>query len=182
MSDVLDKLLADHKHMARLLKLFEKQLLLVREGGNPDAALMQDIMGYLTHYPDLIHHPLEDLVFEHVMNRDASTASTLKPLNAEHDRLARAGHDLKTCADSLESELLVRRETLLKLGSDYLQMLRQHMLYEEQNAFPLAHKLLDASEWERIRAEFKVKEHEVFGKVLDSHYQTLYHSITETAG
>lgn len=181
MSDVLEKLTADHAHVDRLLALFEEQVNLIHSGENPDSALMQDIMGYMTHYPDLIHHPLEDLVFEHVINHDASTRTVLKSLLQEHDELARAGHDLKMCIDSLESESLVRRDTLDKLSSDYLQTLRRHMQDEESHAFPLAKKLLDADEWEQIRAEFKVKDHEVFGKALDSHYQTLYHSITGTA-
>lgn len=181
MSDVLDKLTADHAHIARLLELFEEQVSLIHAGENPDAALMQDIMAYMTHYPDLIHHPLEDLVFEHVINRDASTHKVLKSLLLEHDKLARAGHDLKMCVDCLESEALVRRETLDKLSSDYLRTLRRHMRDEEEHAFPLARSLLDAAEWEEIRAEFKVKDHEVFGAALDSHYQTLYHSITGTA-
>ncbi len=181
MSEVLDKLSADHAHTARLLDLFEEQVQLIHAGENPDAALMQDIMGYMTHYPDLIHHPLEDLVFEHVMKRDASTSTVLKSLISEHDELARAGHDLKMYLDRLESESLVKRETLETLSTDYLRTLRRHMQDEEQHAFPLARRLLDADEWELIRAEFKIKDHEVVGAALDSHYQTLYHSITGTA-
>ena len=180
MSDVLDKLTADHAHIGRLLELFEEQVQLIHAGQNPDASLMQDIMGYMTHYPDLIHHPLEELVFEHILKRDPGAREILQSLHNQHDELAHAGHDLKMCVDSLESESLVRRDVLDKLSSDYLCALKQHMRDEEEHAFPLARSLLDASEWDVIRAEFKVKDHEVFGKVLDDHYQTLYHSITGT--
>ncbi len=181
MTDVLDKLQADHAHIARLLDMFEEEVKLIHAGENPDAALMQDIMGYMTHYPDLIHHPLEDLVFEHVMRLDESARHVLESLSDEHDKIAHAGHDLKMCVDSLESESLVRRDTLDKLATNYLALLRSHMLDEEKYAFPLARKLLDEAEWEKIRAEFKVKDHEVFGHALDTQYQTLYHSITGTS-
>ncbi len=67
MSDVMDKLHADHAHIARLMSLLEEQIQLIHAEENPDAPLMQDIMAYMTHYPDLIHHPLEDLIFEHVI-------------------------------------------------------------------------------------------------------------------
>lgn len=181
MSDVLDKLIEDHAHIARLLDLFEEQLDLMHAGENPDAALMQDIMAYMTHYPDLIHHPLEDLVFEHVMRRDTDAVMVLNSLLAEHDELADAGHRLKMWVDRLESESLVKRDTLEKLSRDYLFFLRRHMGEEERHAFPLAIKVLDSGEWEAIRSEFKVKDHEVFGSALDSQYQALYHSITGTA-
>ena len=181
MSEVLEKLLADHAHIGRLLDMFEEQVNIVHAGDNPDAALMQDIMGYMTHYPDLIHHPLEDLVFEHIVRLDQSSRTIMQSLIDEHDALAHAGHDLKMCIDSLESESLVRRDTLDKLSSDYLTTFRRHMNDEEEHAFPLARKLFDSAEWDNIRAEFKVKDHEVFGRALDSQYQTLYHSITGTA-
>ncbi|NNF51339.1 MAG: hypothetical protein HKN59_02765 [Gammaproteobacteria bacterium] len=181
MSDVLDKLTADHVHIARLLALFEEQVRIIHAGENPDASLLQDIMGFMTHYPDLIHHPLEDLVFEHVINHDKDARKSLQVLLNEHEEISRVGHELKVYVDSLETEALVRRDILDKLASDYLKTLRRHMRHEEEHAFPLARKLLDASEWDMIRAEFKVKDHEVFGKVLDEHYQTLYHSITGTS-
>lgn len=181
MSDVLDKLLADHAHIARLLLMFEEQVRLIHAGENPDAALMQDIMGFMTHYPDLIHHPLEDLMFEHMQALDPEASAVLGSLTAEHDRLAHLGHDLKVYVDSLESESLVRRDLLDQLATEYLVSVRKHIKDEEDHAFPLARKLLDSREWDMIRAEFKVKDHEVFGNVLDEHYQAMYHSITGTA-
>ncbi len=181
MSDVLDKLLADHAHIARLLIMFEEQVRLIHAGDNPDAALMQDIMGFMTHYPDLIHHPLEDLIFEHIQALEPDAVTILASLTAEHDQLARLGHDLKIYVDSLESESLVRRDLLDQLATEYLVRVRKHMQEEERHAFPLAKKLLDDNEWDKIRAEFKVKDHEVFGNVLDEHYQAMYHSITGTA-
>lgn len=181
MSDVLDKLLSDHAHIARLLIMFEEQVRLIHAGDNPDAALMQDIMGFMTHYPDLIHHPLEDLMFEHVRALDPAASTVLAPLSAEHDQLAHLGHDLKIYVDCLESESLVRRDLLDQLATDFLVGVRKHMKEEEEHAFPLARKLLDDQEWDQIRAEFKVKDHEVFGSVLDAHYQAMYHSITGTA-
>lgn len=181
MSDVLDKLLADHAHIARLLVLLEEQVRLIHNGKNPDAALMQDIMSYMTHYPDLIHHPLEDLIFEHVSALDDSARTVLASLTAEHDQLAHLAHDLKIYVDSLESESLVRRDLLDRLANEFVVGVRRHMQQEEQHAFPLAGRLLDDGEWERIKAEFKVKDHEVFGSVLDTHYQSLYHSIAGTA-
>ena len=178
MSHVIDKLREDHAHIGRLLNMFEEQVRLIHANENPDAPLMQDIMAYMTHYPDLIHHPLEELIFEHIIRIDASAKALLEPLSEQHDVLGRAGHQLKASVDCLESEALVLREVLDKQASDYLSLVRKHMKLEEESAFPLARKLLDKGEWENIRSEFKIKDHEVFGEALDGHYQTLYHAIS----
>lgn len=181
MSDVMDKLHSDHAHIARLMNMLEEQIHLIHAEENPDAALMQDIMAYMTHYPDLIHHPLEDLIFEHIVRLDPSAREILQALSEEHDRLAQAGHQLKASVDCLESEALVRRAQLDQQSSEYVALIRAHMQQEEEYAFPLARKLLDEDEWDQIRSEFRVKDHEVFGAALDGHYASLYQAISGTS-
>ena len=38
-------------------------------GQAPDYELMLDIMFYMTHYPDAVHHPKEDLAFAKIAER-----------------------------------------------------------------------------------------------------------------
>ena len=178
MSDVIDKLQSDHAHIGRLIGMLEEQVRLIHAEKSPDAALMQDIMAYMTHYPDLIHHPLEDLIFEHIIRLDPSAQEILKSLSSEHDAMARAGHALKASVDCLESEALVRRDVLDQQASDYVILVRKHMQTEEKHAFPLARKLLNEDEWDNIRSEFRIKDHEIFGQALDGHYETLYQAIS----
>ena len=63
---------ADHVNFGRLLNLLEGQLQLLHDDGSPDYELMLDIMYYMTHYSDLLHHPKEDIVFARIKARDAS--------------------------------------------------------------------------------------------------------------
>ena len=53
---------ADHVNFARLLNLLEGELDLLHDAGSPHYQLMLDIMYYMTHYSDVLHHPKEDLV------------------------------------------------------------------------------------------------------------------------
>ena len=52
---------ADHVNFGRLLNLLEKQLALFDTGASPDYDLMLDILYYMTHYADVVHHPKGDL-------------------------------------------------------------------------------------------------------------------------
>ena len=63
MPDTLALWHAEHVNFTRLLNLLDDQLSLFHDGGSPDYALMLDIMFYMTHYSDVLHHPKEDLVF-----------------------------------------------------------------------------------------------------------------------
>ncbi len=75
----------------------------------------------------------------------------------------------------------MRRALLDQQATDYVALIRKHMQAEEEFAFPLARKLLDEDEWEQIRSEFRVKDHEVFGIALDGHYASLYQAISGTS-
>ena len=78
MPDLITVLREEHEQMARLLRVVERELERVREGGNPHFTLLIQTMKYLTHYPDAVHHPQENVLFE--MHRErmpgAAAAST----------------------------------------------------------------------------------------------------------
>ena len=52
MSDVIAALTRDHANIAKLLELLESEILAIEVGKTPDYPLLQDIMRYMTHYPD----------------------------------------------------------------------------------------------------------------------------------
>ena len=60
----------DHANFARLLDLLEAQLDLFHRGETPHYELMLDIMFYMTHYPDVLHHPKEDMAFTRIRERE----------------------------------------------------------------------------------------------------------------
>ena len=66
---------ADHVNFGRLLSMLESELDLVHEGGSPDYEMMLDIMYYMTHYSDAVHHPKEDLLFARIRARDETVAA-----------------------------------------------------------------------------------------------------------
>ena len=47
----------DPKNVARLRSLMAKQLAALSRNEKPDFQIMADIMSYMTHYPDMFHHP-----------------------------------------------------------------------------------------------------------------------------
>jgi hemerythrin-like domain-containing protein len=52
---------------------------------------MSDILYYMIHYPDLFHHPREDVIFSRLMERDPSVAQGVEELARQHRVIAESG-------------------------------------------------------------------------------------------
>jgi len=76
MSNVIAALDSDHANIAKLLELIESEILAIEVGKTPDYPLLQDIMRYMTHYPDRYHHPKEDLIFAQLLKREPAVRYT----------------------------------------------------------------------------------------------------------
>ena len=82
MSDPIALWRAEHTNFATLLCLLECELERFHKGEPPDYDLMLDIMFYMTHYPDVSHHPKEDLAFARIREREV----TARPIVDERPR------------------------------------------------------------------------------------------------
>ena len=60
---VLAELREDHKNMALMINLLERESNRIYAGEEPDYELLQDVMHYMTVYPDAVHHPKEDRLY-----------------------------------------------------------------------------------------------------------------------
>ena len=77
-STVLAQLREDHRNMAILLALLERQAELIAGGEEPDYDLSHDVLRYMTSYPDAVHHPREDRIYLRL--RDVAHKASVVPL------------------------------------------------------------------------------------------------------
>lgn len=179
MSQVMDKLHADHINTTKLLDLLSRQLDVLHEGGTPDFVMLIDLMHYMTNYSGLLHHPKEDLVFTRMVERDPGTRQVVDGLLEEHRTLARIGEQFLGNLRGAVSELLVDREALERQGREYVRILRGHLDREESDAFPKARALLTDDDWVEIENTLQSKDDPVFGPVVEDEYRSLYDYLTQ---
>ncbi len=173
LAEGLELLHADHAQFARLLRALERALAEVHEAGPADFDLLRDAMDYLLHYPDLVHHRVEDLLFERLAARDGSLRPLMERLSLEHRTLHRLG---RTFADVLERVIdgaLVDRQELEEAGRQYIEALRHHMGWEEGTVFPRVRELLSPADWEAVRGAVAEAQDPLFGPVRRSEYEAL---------
>lgn len=177
MVSVIKKLRIDHRNMSRLLDEMETQLGLFHAGENPDYILMMDIMQYMNHYPDLFHHPKEDLIFKKLIERDPSARLVVKDLLQKHETLDDSGKQFTDSLRTVLSEALVEREAFEAQGRDYVRTLRRHINVEESQVFPLAERVLNEEDWKDIDNAMEAFEDPLFGTTVQQEYRALYDYI-----
>ena len=94
MPNTLDQWHTEHVNFAKLLNLLDTELDLFHEGERPNYELMLDIMFYMTHYPDVLHHPREDLAFAKIKELDEDAGPTVDELSKQHAQLRELGEKL----------------------------------------------------------------------------------------
>lgn len=180
MCRVFGQLRADHTNFVRLLDLLETELGSVAdEEGHVDYALMQDIMAYMTRYPDHFHHPKEALVFSRMEKRDGTLRPLVQRLAEDHRTLARKGTMFLVILQNVVDGELVRRDAIESSGWEYVDALRTHIYAEEDRVFRLAESLLLEQDWAAIDDAMEHMDDPLFGPVVENDYHRLFKFIMQ---
>ncbi|NJO33054.1 MAG: hypothetical protein HC869_07760 [Rhodospirillales bacterium] len=147
MARIIDQLQMDHRNMRLLLGILEEQLDLYSAGSPPDFDLIEQIIDYTLHYPSLIHHPREDLLFRRLLARDPGSRPVIGDLIADHAELAKLVQRLAAAVHNIARDVELPREWFENLVRDYVAKTRQHMEAEERSLFPRLLATLDNSDW-----------------------------------
>ncbi len=179
MSDVIAALHRDHANIAKLLDLLESEILAIEVGKTPDYPLMQDIMRYMTQYPDRFHHPKEDLIFAQVLKREPGARADVEDLLQEQISIGLAGQEFDRLFRKSDVDSIAVREQLGTAGFAYIRTLREHMLKEETKLFALAKVVFTKEDWQLIDEEVDAIEDSLFGEMIADDYQRLYRLIVD---
>ncbi len=177
MSQVMEQLRTDHLNMARLISVLDMEMRTFEGAGAPDYGLMLDILDYHLSYPELCHHPKEDLVYRRLMERDPVSSEIVEDLLEEHKKLGVMAKEFAELLRRITLDGEVPREKLGALGREYVAIHRRHIEREEITVFPLAEKALKEQDWVEIDAAISGDD-PLFGPEVADHYRALYDSIT----
>jgi hemerythrin-like domain-containing protein len=150
MPNVIDRLQAEHDNLGRLVRLLDRHP--AERAGSERAGieLLVDALYYLTHFPDVSHHPIEDRLVERLLYRNGLPAGFGAEIEAQHAVLARQGADLMR-----DLESAAREETMswALVGPNvrlYAERLRHNMAVEELVLFPATLRHFGEEDWRAI--------------------------------
>jgi hemerythrin-like domain-containing protein len=153
-NEVLGRLNEDHSRMVKVLDALE-QALDVDEHDDVNWSLVADIISYLQEYPDTVHHPLEDQLFDRVLDKGLTPAEReLVHFNlAQHAEIIGATQKLEREINSILRDIVVPFDQLREHFKRYLELQRLHMRNEINHLFPLAERLLAEEDWREVAAD-----------------------------
>jgi hemerythrin-like domain-containing protein len=163
MPDTLRLLRDDHANLRRLLDVLDHQVTLFAEDADPDYDVMQGVLEYFARYPDLEHHPREDIALRKLEQRDPAGAAAVGDLTGEHERLRAETERFMTALSDVLGEVEVPRDAFVEQARDTVAQIRQHMRTEEELFFPRIERALSDTDWQDIEAAAERRADPVFG-------------------
>lgn len=166
--------------MAMLLDVLERQLAIFKGGKQPDYGMVKAILDYFLSYPDLYHHPKEDLIYLRLRVRDRAKAESLAELLSGHDDLSLLTRRFaRATLDQILNPTEVQWPWFTSLGRKFIDTNRHHMAKEEELFFPLVLRVLTPEDWAAIDAQVTDRADPLFGGSVELRFQDLHRTILE---
>ncbi len=172
----------EHRYLELLLQALDEHLGQIDTATTGDYFLLRDIVRYMHEYPDVAHHPTEDLMFERLVRRAPDTRRMVNRLRRDHARLARDTAkllDLLRAATDKRSPQSARE--VRAAAEQYSASLRRHMEVEEQKFFPEAVRCLTHADWNSVQKSLEATEDPLFGASVRKDYRVLYEFFANRA-
>ena len=174
---IMKELREDHRNMSMILDLLDDAVREASSGRDPDFELIEEIMRYVTVYPDAVHHPKEDIVYDQLRTRRPDLADGLDDVPADHRDIAALGSALRDDVEAINAGAAVRREKFIADTSGYVSRLREHIGWEERDLFKRIDSMLDAEEQNVDVSEFQHIKDPVFELEIESGFRRLLESL-----
>ncbi len=181
MATIIQDLRKEHADMDQLLRLLDLEVKRLQEENGADFELMLQILEYTACYPELFHHPKEDIVFRKLVARDRDAEALVNPLLEEHKELEQLTREFLTLLKRVTAGDIVPRDHVEKIAHDYIQFNRRHINTEEGQVFPRIEKTLLDEDWAAIEAEMPGVDDPLFGECIQDPYRELYERIVRIA-
>ena len=178
---VLAELRTDHKNMALMLNLLERESNRIYDGAEPDYELLGDIMHYMTVYPDAVHHPKEDRLYAELKATRPDLSVGFERITMDHRHIAELSVKLRNDIGAINAGSPIKRNAVVADALRYVNTLRGHMQWEELDLFRRVDEMIAQGHDEFDTANFSNDVDPVFGPEVETNFGKLVSSIQEVS-
>jgi len=175
--ELMTELREDHSNMTVVLDLLDSLVEQMEAGKDPDFELFDEIMRYMTVYPDAVHHPKEDIVYEQLRSKRPDLAEDLDHVPDDHSDIAHLGSALRDDVEAINAGAAVRREKMIEDTVAYSLRLRNHMLWEEEDLFKRIDRMLDVEPYKVDVSDIGHIKDPVFELEIEAGFRRLLASL-----
>jgi hemerythrin-like domain-containing protein len=179
MPDVLDALRQEHGNTAALLRSLEWQIGEFATCSQPDYDVIAATLDYFLSFPELEHHPKEELIYARLQKRDPATAQAIGDLVRAHRELAARAREFAAGLRAVLGEAEVSREAFVRWARGFIDLQRHHITMEDESFFPAAERALTAQDWIELSGKLTTREDPLFGARVDERFERLRETILD---
>ena len=177
MSEVIRVLRREHANMAALVKTLEWQVNEFETLGKPDYDVIRSVVDYFLSFPDLYHHPKEDMVFARLRERAPEDAERIGDLRQEHEAITSRSREFAAGLKAVLGEAHVPRDSFVRWARAFIDLQWKHMQMEEQEFFPSALEHLTDEDWRALETQMTTPEDPLFGERVGERFEHLSKTI-----
>lgn len=170
---IIERLTQEHRNIERLLVVLERELEVFDRGDRPDYEVIRAVISYFEVYPEVYHHPQEDLVFAKLRERDPAAAAKIGDLAREHQKGADRLRRVAQAVGYVLADGEVLRQDVDTIVRDFITHERRHMMMEDQHFFPAAQKALRPEDWKQIASAVTGHKDPLFSDVTEQRFDAL---------
>ena len=178
---VLAELREDHKNMALMINLLERESNRIYEGDEPDYELLQDVMHYMTVYPDAVHHPKEDRLYAELKAVRPDLSTGFDRITMDHRHIAELSVKLRDDIAAINAGNPVLRKSVVADALRYVNTLRGHMQWEELDLFRRVEEMIRMGHDVISSAQMIHAYDPVFGPEVEENFGRLVKHIRQDA-
>lgn len=156
---IIGQLQEDHKQLVRMLYHLEREVKAIAglQPGSGSLETILDILDYVQMYPELWHHPVEDIIYEKLLKKAIPDPQLLHDALEEHELLETLTENLHVYIDAAALANDKPPMRFVKSTSDYVSRQLMHMEFEQKHLFPLTENYLDQNDWQDIKESMKLQ-------------------------
>jgi hemerythrin-like domain-containing protein len=170
---IIERLCREHRNIEMLLAVLERELEIFDRGGRPDYEVIRAIISYFELYPNVYHHPQEDLVFAKLKIRDSAAAAKVVNLALEHQKGAERLRRIAQAVDGVLADREILRQNVDNIVRDFIEHERRHIIMEDRDFFPAALKALEPQDWTEIASALTSHGDPLFSEAAEETFDAL---------
>jgi len=146
--ETLNTLQTEHRCLLGQAEEIGAQLERIRNGCDPEYALLNDRVRFLKEHYIEVHCPKDKALIQKLLGDTGNLGAIMTPfLNAHETNFLKALGELEADLQAVLGEHIVLREDLLQHGDTALYHLREQIVTEETGPLPWARRRLAAQDW-----------------------------------
>jgi hemerythrin-like domain-containing protein len=173
MAATIPLLRSDHVNFARLLNTLEHQVEIAEIGGAVSNALISMMFIYFREYPQKVHHPKEDLIYNALILHLPDMAANVFHIIREHEQLSEYLESVEQSFRAYNPDSPDSVQIFCYQARRFIAKEREHMALEESHLYPMAVHRLTSEQWSGIDRFMANERDPLFGDTVAAPYQKL---------